>query len=108
KRAPSADAVLRPDGLRSARAHPSDQARIHRPSSTPVAQQPLLFPLPVAFLFRRALIRRLLAERQPDFELGDAALVKVKLQRRDRIAFTINSLRQSCNLAGVEQKLAGA
>ena len=54
-----------------------------------------------------AAVVELLAARQPELDLGPAALVDVQPQRHDRLALGLGPAQQLVDLGAVEQQLAG-
>src|SRR3546814_3897135 len=70
---------------------PLDRAAF--PRSSAVLHQPCLVALPVAFLDRLALVVRLLALGEREFDLGAAAVVEIDRERheRDRTSTRLNS-----------------
>src|SRR5690606_38973804 len=73
-------------------------------ASAAVAQQPALFPVPVARLFGLALVVQLLALGEREFDLGAAAIVEIDLERHQRHALARNAGAQAIDLLAGEQQ----
>src|SRR6185295_4396890 len=75
-------------------------------ASRAVAQQPLLFAVPVAQLLGFPLVVLLLAAREADLDL-DPALNEMQIERRHRVAGALDLADQAIDLATMQQQLAG-
>src|ERR1043165_5107412 len=74
----------------------------------PMAQQPCLLALPVAFLLALALVDLALALGEAKLDLGDAAVVEIDRERHQRDAGALGGADQPVDLALLQQQLAGA
>src|SRR5581483_7850860 len=71
-----------------------------------LAHEAALLPLPVALLLGVAFVVNLLAAREPELDLGDAASVEIELERHERHALALDGPEQFLDLALVQQQLA--
>src|SRR3954452_20094222 len=76
------------------------------PPSPLVAHDARLLAVPVTLLGGLALVVQLLAFRDRELQLGDAARVEIELQRHDRQALALHLHRQLVDLLGVQQQPA--
>src|SRR5690606_11144428 len=75
--------------------------------STARAQQPTALAVPVAALFGVALVVKLFAARQRNFELRATLLVEIKLERHDGEPFALDAGGEPVDLAVMQQQPAG-
>src|SRR5262249_54149972 len=73
----------------------------------PHPRQPLLVALPIALLFRGALVVLLLALGNTDLQFG-AAVFPVQLERHERVALALHGGRESAQLFRIQQQFARA
>src|SRR6185503_1911244 len=73
--------------------------------SAALAHEPRLVALPVALLFRLALVGLALALGEAELELGAAALVEINGERHQRDAVALDRAGEPVDLAAMQQQL---
>src|SRR5690606_26674632 len=76
--------------------------------STAVPQQASLFAIPVALLFRLALVVSLLASRQRQFQLRAATIIEVELQRHHGHPLPGHGIEEAGHFTLADEQLAQA